>query len=206
MPIENRNLTAGTRLTARYRNGPFMPGGRRRRRQAPLPSGRRPGVQEPFGGGNGRDGPCLRWLDVLECGFGHYHFTATVGAGRGRTGSGNTSDRRDYTQRQQGTRGDESGGGDGNRRNWPVKRGCGRKERFSQGTQSEGGAGGSGSLALLCLPQDFLVSRGPSTRGLPRTSDQLTDNRIMTSRRAPYRGLSCVVEPPKINTTKGGQW
>ncbi len=44
---------------------------RGRRRQAPLPPGGRPGVQEPLGGGYGHHRTCLRRVGLLERGDGH---------------------------------------------------------------------------------------------------------------------------------------
>ena len=68
MPIENRNLTKGTKLTGRYHKQTYScevveDCGR----ETALPSGGWTGIQEPFGCRHGHHRTFLRRLEILEC-------------------------------------------------------------------------------------------------------------------------------------------
>ena len=68
MPIENRNLTKGTKLTGRYHKQTYScEVVERCGRETALPSGGWTGIQEPFSCRNGHHRTFLRRLGILEC-------------------------------------------------------------------------------------------------------------------------------------------
>ena len=69
MSIKDRNLKPGTRLIGKYHKQQYscqVVG--RGSRQTEVSTFRWERIQESLGSGNGDHGPCLRRLDVLECG------------------------------------------------------------------------------------------------------------------------------------------
>jgi hypothetical protein len=182
---------------------PLLRSGRGGRRQAPLPTGGWPRVQEPLGGRNGHHWTCLRWVGLLGRGGGHCtpayrEFPDGESAGR--------ADYREHTGPGWTGRGTDtydntcpSGGA--------IE--CGQ-EKLLPHTQSERSTQGQDPLVLPRVRQELLVCHQPDAAGLPaRSSGRLTspENHIATGKQASLRGgLSCfvVMETTRVPTSRGG--